>query len=110
MKVINNNGGYSVTPAPPTSKLVGCDLLFLRMEDSDRWPEIFRTLDPTFKNEKANSRVERNPHQLDQINAIKSYILTSEEKSNIYKRSGKFIRDWFDVYGYMEDVSMKESM
>lgn len=110
MKIMNDNGGYSLIPAPPTSTLTGCNLLFLRIEDSDRWPEIFQMLDPAFKNVIVNSRAQRNPNQLDQINAIKSYVLTSEEKSKIYNNSGKFIRDWFDVYGYMDDVHVKESM
>merc|ERR1711957_413478 len=103
-KIMDYNGGYSLTPAPPTSVLPGCDLIFLRMEQSDRWPEFFEMLDPEFRSIVGASRVDQNKANVEQINAIASYELTSEEKMHIYNTGNKFIQDWFDSYGYMDDV------
>jgi len=102
-KIMDYNGGYSLTPAPPTSVLPGCDLIFLRMEQSDRWPEFFEMLDPEFRSIVGESRVDQNKANVEQINAIASYELTSEEKMHIYNTGNKFIQDWFDSYGYMDD-------
>jgi len=103
-KIMDDNGGYSLTPAPSTSALPGCDLMFLRMEQSDRWPEFFEMLDPEFRSFVGQSRVDQNKANVEQINAIASYELTSEEKMNIYNTGDNFIQDWFDSYGYMDDV------
>jgi len=109
VKIMDDNGGYSLMTAPPTSALAGCDLLFLRMENSSRWPDIFRKLDPVFRNSRSKSRAEKNSDNISQVNAIASYKLTSEEKRNIYNKGDKFFKEWFDVYGYMDDVNAKES-
>ena len=71
-KIVDDNGGYSLFPAPPTSVLPGCDLIFLRMEQSDRWPEFFEMLDPEFRNIVGASRVDKNEANVEQINAIAS--------------------------------------
>lgn len=105
-KIMDENGGYSlIGPAPPTSVVAGCDLLFLRMEQSERWPEFFQKLGPGFRTFKeGESRIQQHPEAIDQIKAIASYKLTSEEKISIYNRENEFIRNWFDSYGYMDDV------
>jgi len=103
-KIMDDNGGYSLIPAPNESTLEGCDLLFLRMEQSDQWSDIFKMLDPDITSKMGDSRLELHPDNFDQINAISSYELTSEEKINIYNSQDKFIQDWFDAYGYMDDV------
>lgn len=103
-RIMDENGGYSLTHAPKESMFAGCDLLFLRMEQSDQWSDIFKTLDPEITNEIGDSRLQSYPDNIDQINAISSYELTSEEKSNIYNNQDKFVQEWFDAYGYMDDV------
>jgi len=103
-KIMDENGGYSLIPAPESSILAGCDLLFLRMEQSDQWPDIFKMLDPDIINKRGNSRLQDHPDNNDQINAIATYKLTSEEKFNIYNNKNSFIQDWFDAYGYMDDA------
>jgi len=109
MKLMDVNGGYTLTPAPETSVLAGCDLLFLRLEQSDRWPEIFEMLDPRIENKKGVSRMQRHPDNIDQITAISTYELTSEERINIYNSKNKFIQEWFDAYGYMDGAANKGS-
>jgi len=104
VKIMDDNGGYSLIPAPATSALAGCDLLFLRMEQSDQWPDIFHMLDPEFRNIRGTSTVQQHVENSDQIDAIASYELTSEEKMNIYNRKTGFIREWFDAYGYIDGV------
>lgn len=105
-KIMDANGGYSLIPAPSTSALVGCDLFFLRMEQSDRWPEFFEMLDPEFKLIKGTSRVNQHRTHAEQLNAIASYELTSEEKIHIYNAGDKFLQDWFDAYGFMDDATI----
>lgn len=102
-RIMDKNGGYSLIHAPEKSALVGCDLLFLRMEQSHQWPDIFETLDPEIRNMKGNSRLDDHPENREQINAIAAYELTFEEKMNIYNKQDKFVREWFDAYGYMNN-------
>jgi len=104
-KIMDYNGGYSLIPAPTNSSLAGCDLLFLRMEQSDQWPVIFQMLDHEFHSIRGYSRVSKNFRNIEEINAIASYELSSEEKISIYNSRGKFVQDWFDAYGYMDDVN-----
>lgn len=107
---MDRNGGYSILgPAPPTSSLAGCDLLFLRMEDSERWPAVFRSIDSGLRYEVGVSRLEQHPDMVDRINAVAEYELTGEEKKRIYTRGDSFIRDWFNSYGYMDGVVVDEN-
>lgn len=107
-KIMDRNGGFSLLgPAPPNSALAGCDLLFLRMEDSERWPDIFRTVDSDLRYEVGISRVEQNPDHVDKIEAVSAYKLTPEERKYIYIHADSFIRDWFDSYGYVDDIKNK---
>jgi len=108
-KIMDDNGGFSLMSAPPTSVLSGCDLLFLRIENSDRWPDIFQMLDPSLKNSRTPSRAQKSAANISQVDAIASYRLTPEEKRNIYNKGDNFIKDWFDVYGFMDDVYAEES-
>lgn len=105
-EIMARNGGYSrMGPAPSTSILAGCDLLFLKMEDSDQWPQIMRMMiNPDIEYKRGVSRLQQHPEAIEQIDAIAAYKLTSEEKSNIYMHGNSFIRDWFDSYRYMDDV------
>jgi len=106
MKIMDDNGGYSFISAPENSMLAGCDLLFLQMEQSERWPEIFKALDPAIKPIRGNSRLDDYPAYADQINAIAEYKLTSREKIKIYNTENHpFLKEWFDVYGYMDYVT-----
>lgn len=108
-QIMDANGGYSfVGSAPSTSVLAGCDLLFLRMEESARWPKLFEMIDPDIHFKIGESRVQQHPEAIEQINAIAAYELTSEEKISIYDRENDFIRDWFDAYGYMNDNDERE--
>lgn len=104
-RIMDDNGGYSFVPAPEKSMLAGCDLLFLRIEQSDRWPDIFESLDPEIKNNRRGSRLQDNPDKEDEIKAIEAYELTSEEKVKIYNSQDEFLQNWFDVYGFMDDVT-----
>ena len=101
---MDDNGGYSLIPALPTSALPGCELMFLQMEQSDQRSKFFDMLDPEFRSIVRTFRLDQNKVNVEQINAIASYELTSEQKINIYNTDNKFIQDWFDSYGHM-DVS-----
>lgn len=105
VEIMDKNDEYSLVPAPKKSALAGCDLLFLRMQQSDRWLEIFKGLDPEFRNIRGASRVDQEKDNLDKIDAIASYELTKEEKTDIYNRKNEFVREWFDVYGYMDNIN-----
>lgn len=101
-EIMDHNGGYSLIPAPSESALVGCDLLFLRMEGSDQWPNIFQMFDPNIQSEVLSNRLKQDhPKNTDQINAILGYELTSDEKINIFNSEEDFLQDWFDSYKYM---------
>jgi len=105
MEIMNHNGGYSLIPAPPESVLAGCDLLFLRMEQSDQWPDMFQIIDPNVRSEVGSDRLEQDhPNNADQINVISEYELTSDEKISIFNDEKGFLQDWFDSYSYMGNV------
>ena len=61
-------------------------------------------LDPESRIIVGASRADQNKANVEQINAIASYELTSEEKMNIYNTGKNVIQDCFDSYGYMNDV------
>lgn len=108
-KIMDANGGYSfLGTAPSSSALTGCDLLFLRMEESNRWPKLFEMIDSDIHFKIGTSRIQQHPEAIEQIKAIAAYELSSEEKTSIYNRENDFIRDWFDAYGYMDDVKEME--
>jgi len=100
-EIMDRNGGYSeLGPAPPESIMAGCNLLFLRMEQSDRWPAIFDQIDPTIKFEKGLARVDRCPNLANRIKVVQDYSMTIAEKNFIYQRGDRYIKDWFDAYGF----------
>jgi len=101
-EIMDANEGYSLLgPAPPGSIVEGCNLLFLRMEQSDRWPAIFEQIDPTVEFKKGVARDEQCPNLTEYIKVITDYEMTEAEKKSIYQNGERFVKDWFDAYGYM---------
>ena len=83
--------------------------LFLRMEDSERWPDVFRSIDLGLQHVVGMSRLVQHPDMVDRINAVRAYELSGEEKERISTCVDSFIRDWFDSYGYMDGVVVDEN-
>eukprot|EP00555_Chaetoceros_dichaeta_P009796 CAMPEP_0198255822 /NCGR_PEP_ID=MMETSP1447-20131203/5877_1 /TAXON_ID=420782 /ORGANISM="Chaetoceros dichaeta, Strain CCMP1751" /LENGTH=165 /DNA_ID=CAMNT_0043942303 /DNA_START=339 /DNA_END=836 /DNA_ORIENTATION=+ len=105
-KVMDHNNGYSILEsASSDSVFAGCELLFLRMEQHDRWPEIIETMIPGNEFYEGESRATQCPELADHIMMLQEYELTNEEKMAIYSNGGPSIADWFDAYGYMENSS-----
>jgi len=101
-KIMDRNGGYSeLGPAPPGSSVAGCKLLFLRMEESERWPDIFKDIDPTLEFKKGLARTDKCPSLTERLKVITDYEMTDREKEIIYKNGDEYVRDWFDAYGYI---------
>jgi len=80
--------------------VAGCNLMLLRLEQSENWADIVQRIDPNVKVRRGTSRLQQHPSNTEQINAIANYKLTSEERMSIYKRGGPFVEDWFEAYGY----------
>jgi len=98
---MDQNGGYSeLGPAPPSSRVAGCKLLFLRMEESERWPAIFKSIDPTLKFKKGLARIDKCPTLTERLKVITDYEMTDEDKDVIFRTGDKYVRDWLDAYGY----------
>merc|ERR1740139_1428168 len=94
------NGGYSIIgPAPESSIIAGCELLFLRMEDRESWPDIFETVFPGVKYTKEESLLKGCPHATNILKALEDYEFTKAEIKAIINH-GDLIKEWFDVYGY----------
>lgn len=108
-EIMDANDGYSLLgPAPPGSIVEGCNLLFLRMEQSDRWPAIFEQIDPTVEFKKGVARDEQCPNLIEYIKVVTDYEMTEAEKKSIYQKGERFIEDWFDAYGYMNKDPLKD--
>jgi len=111
-------GGYSVLgPAPEQSEFAGCELLFLRMEQSDRWPDIIpnfvpierggwwpgiiQTVLPELRYKRTKSQSSKCPGIARHIKALQDYELTTEERMLVSTYGGGIMADWFDAYGYI---------
>jgi len=103
MKIMDETGGYSILgPAPSTSALAGCELLFLRVEDGKKWDEFIHKLVPDNPNYKNGiSRKTQCPELKDHIQMLESYEMTDEEKKSLYQRGGKHVQDWFNAYNFL---------
>jgi len=100
-KIMDAHGGYSLLgPAPPQSTVAGCKLLFLRMEQNDHWPAIFKKVDQTIDFRRGEAKTELCPNLNERMKIIKNYELTIAEKNRIYEIGNKDVKDWFDAYGY----------
>merc|ERR1740139_882945 len=107
-RLMDKNGGYSlVGPAPDNSIIAGCDLLFLRVEDSDNWSEIFGIY-PGIRYSSGKSRLDFCPHAADTLKILEDYVMTKAEKETILSRDNT-IKEWFDLYGYGDLENTKES-
>jgi len=110
-EIMDKNNGYSeLGPAPPGSIVAGCNLLFLRMEQSDRWPAIFKKIDPTIQFKKGLARIDRCPNLSQHIKVIQDYKMTVAEKNFIYQRGDEYIKDWFDAYGFRKETSLNDEV
>jgi len=99
-RLMDKNGGYSVLgPAPDNSIIAGCELLFLRIEDNDNWPDIFRKMFPGLQYRTVQSRSDMCPHAADTLKILEDYVMTKGEKETILSRDNT-IKEWFDLYDY----------
>mmetsp|Transcript_5933 Transcript_5933/g.9151 ORF Transcript_5933/g.9151 Transcript_5933/m.9151 type:complete len:590 (-) Transcript_5933:116-1885(-) len=98
---MNRNGGYSfLNGADPNGPFAGCDMLFFRMEDSKRWPDIISNLLPGITYETNKSRVDRCPKIADHYKALsKEYKLSDEEKMHLVHGDPQ-VAEYFQVYGH----------
>ena len=97
------NGGYAFLTQPrdyPSNPYEGCELLFLRVEDGDKWPNILHSFFPGNDYVKGIGRNEQCPGMARHIEMLTKYELTPDEKSGIRERGEEFVGDWFDVYRY----------
>jgi len=100
VKVMDQNGGYSILPAPSESDLAGCELLLLKMENSDQWPDIIKTRVPENRFYRGETRAKQCPKLEGHIKMVQDYELTRDERLSL-KNGGDFMADWFDSYGYI---------
>jgi len=104
-KIMDQNGGYSILNAKHDSDFAGCKFLFLRMEQSDRWPDIIKMMVPENKFYRGQSQESLCSALSDHIQMLQRYELTKEEKMAIYSHGSPLVVDWFDSYGYMDMIS-----
>ena len=99
-RLMDKNGGYSVLgPAPDNSIIAGCELLFLRIEDSERWPDIFRKMFPGIGYRSGKSRSDMCPKATDTLKILEEYVMTKAEQETILSGDNT-IKEWFDLYDY----------
>jgi len=105
---MDHNNGYSILQSTsPDSVFAGCELLFLRMEQNKRWPEIIEMMVPGNEFYEGESRATQCPELAEHIKMLHEYELTKDEKIALYNQGGASVADWFDAYGYMNDSSQK---
>jgi len=98
-KIMDQNGGYSIlSPAFPGGTFAGCELLLLRMEQHEQWPEVIKSMVPEIKFSKGKSGASQCPELADHIKMLQNYELTMEERTRIYNYGGGLMADWFDAY------------
>jgi len=103
-KIMDQNGGYSIlSTGSPESLFVGCELLFLRMEQSKQWPDIIKMMIPENKYHKGISTEDRCPQRTDDVRMLQDYELTMEERMRIYNYGDGLMADWFDAYEYTKE-------
>mmetsp|Transcript_8870 Transcript_8870/g.13620 ORF Transcript_8870/g.13620 Transcript_8870/m.13620 type:complete len:307 (-) Transcript_8870:108-1028(-) len=101
MKKVDANGGYSILDkAAPDGPFGHCELLFLKVENSDKWPDFISSVMPGVVYHKGSSREELCPHIADQYEAIKNYPLSQEERAGIVNDDPD-TAEYFKVYGYL---------
>jgi len=111
MENIERNGGYSLIQHPSSSPLYdrdnvlnGCELLFLRMEDHDKWPSILSSLLPGgFTYDKPLGRVDLCPNIKEVYKELLEYKLPYRDRNTIIGDDSKspHILDYFNAYGYL---------
>lgn len=103
---MNANGGYTHlvhSGGDENNVYAGCELLFLRMEDSDAWPNILSQHVPGTETviEVQGARMDRCPGVTkDQYKALLEYELTKEEKERIIA-GDEYTIEYFDLYGQL---------
>merc|ERR1712176_642307 len=98
VKIMDQNGGYSVIlPASYESNLGGCELLFLKLENSDQWPDIIKKKLPDNKFIRGATRASQCPELEEHIKMLQDYQLTSDGKMSIKNRGGDIMVDWFNA-------------
>jgi len=102
-KIMDQNGGYSILGASSESVFAGCELLFLRMEQSDQWPEIIQMVVPESDYTRVESRASQCPELADHVKMLHDYELTIDEKKHLYTNGGDLMADWFDAYEYINE-------
>jgi len=104
MQRVEENGGYAFLSPPPQSEeqpsnFPNCELLFLRMEDKDRWSEIIHRFMPGVRYERNRSRTEQCPNIAEYYLAIQEYRLNSAELKAVIQND-PHTAEYFRVYGY----------
>jgi len=106
-KIMDQNGGYSIlAPSSSESSLSGCELLFLRMEESDQWPEIIQLMVPTNEFLRGQSRTSQCPDLAEHIQMLQDYDLTRDERVYLHNYGKGFMADWFDAYEYVKEEDL----
>eukprot|EP00521_Asterionellopsis_glacialis_P006543 CAMPEP_0195281676 /NCGR_PEP_ID=MMETSP0707-20130614/887_1 /TAXON_ID=33640 /ORGANISM="Asterionellopsis glacialis, Strain CCMP134" /LENGTH=357 /DNA_ID=CAMNT_0040340583 /DNA_START=81 /DNA_END=1154 /DNA_ORIENTATION=- len=108
---IERNGGYSLIPHPSASSLYdgdnvlnGCELLFLRMEDHEKWPSILSSVLPGgFTYDKPSGRVDLCPNIKEAYKDLLEYKLPYRDRNAIIGDDSisPHILDYFNAYGYL---------
>jgi len=100
MEKVEVNGGYSLQESVSTGgrPFDNCELLFLKMEDNDAWPDIIANLYPGIRYRPNEKRVEACPLIADNYAKLAEHQFTDEEKANII-RGNSDVAEYFAVYG-----------
>mmetsp|Transcript_12344 Transcript_12344/g.19139 ORF Transcript_12344/g.19139 Transcript_12344/m.19139 type:complete len:310 (+) Transcript_12344:70-999(+) len=98
---VQENGGYSLLEDPePEGGFKNCKLLFLRMEDEERWHSILADVMPGIRYFKASSRLDKCPKTADHYKALQDYKLSEEEKASVLGDDPD-MREYFRAYGLL---------
>jgi len=99
-------GGYSVLLHPSTygigDAFYNCELLMLRMEDHQIWPDIMTSILPGVSYYQIPSRPKLCPKIATQYDDLKKHVIPHEEKMAIID-SDPGVEEYFRVYGRLEE-------
>jgi len=98
MESMKKNHGYSLHNNPsPDGSFANCELLMLRMEDGEKWREIFATLYPGVKYAPNEKRTDACPEIANHYRAIEKRKFTAEERIAIISDNPK-AEEFFKIY------------
>jgi len=100
MNASRQNGGYALIQSPHVGgRFANCELLFLQMEESKKWPTFMESVWPGISFAKGKARTDACPESADHYKALADDYVLQEEEIEYIIGGDPDIAEYFSVYG-----------